>query len=117
MSDNHATTGDEVTPAWLHDRLMAQIEPELMLANAEVVEEMYRRSGETPEQQAARMKQYEAAYLQYEAALQRLTEAQLEQYKAERSQERVEAAEASQAHDRAELAALEDELTNPEADA
>lgn len=48
------------------DLLMAEIEPELLLANIPVLDSRY--AAETPEDHAARMERYAAAYKKFDAA-------------------------------------------------
>jgi hypothetical protein len=49
----------------LYDLIMADIEPDLLLANIPTLDQKYQ--GETPEEHAARMKRYEAAYKKFDA--------------------------------------------------
>ena len=60
-------TGDVTMPSGdeIYDALMADIEPDLITTNLPHLDEKY--AGETPEQKAARMARYEAAYARYDA--------------------------------------------------
>jgi esterase/lipase len=49
----------------LYDLIMADIEPDLLLANIPTLDQKY--TGETPEEHAARMKRYEASYKKFDA--------------------------------------------------
>jgi hypothetical protein len=51
---------------------MSRIEPELMIQNAALVEEMYRRNSETEEQRKKRLERYEVAFERFDEALLRL---------------------------------------------
>ncbi len=50
----------------IYDLLMAEIEPELLLANIPVLDARY--AAETPEEHVARMERYAAAYKKFDAA-------------------------------------------------
>ena len=49
----------------LYDLIMADIEPDLLLANIPNLDAKY--AGETPEEHTARMKRYEASYKKFDA--------------------------------------------------
>ena len=51
----------------LYDALMVDIEPDLLLANIPLLDERY--AGETEEERRVRMKRYEEAYKEFDAAL------------------------------------------------
>jgi|SRR3989338_3784397 len=91
MPKQTAPNADAVTPEWLHDEIMSRVEPELMLCNAILVEEVYRRNKETAEQKKLRMARYQKAYDQYEILLRAMREAQFQKFKARRKADREQA--------------------------
>ncbi len=56
-----------LTPQWLYDELMSRIEPDLVSNQLPLLDQKY--AGETEEEHAARMEQYAAAYVVFDACL------------------------------------------------
>ncbi|TSC79004.1 MAG: hypothetical protein G01um101425_850 [Candidatus Peregrinibacteria bacterium Gr01-1014_25] len=66
QSGVHADLANDELAKQLYDILMADIEPDLLLANIPALDAQY--AGETPEEHEARMKRYETAYKKFDAA-------------------------------------------------
>ncbi len=65
-----ATAHPYLSPEWLYDTLMGQIEPDLMLGNIPGLAKKY--AGETAEHKKMREKQYELALMLYDDCLSEL---------------------------------------------
>lgn len=54
-------TADPLSPQWIYDTLMEQIEPDLTSANIQRADELYPE--ETPDEKTARYERYELAFI------------------------------------------------------
>lgn len=65
-----ATAHPYLSPEWLYDTLMGQIEPDLMIANIDTLDEKY--AGESEDHRKMRAAAYELAFLLYDDCLSEL---------------------------------------------
>ncbi len=63
-------THEYLSPEWLYDTLMGHIEPDLMIANIDTLDEKY--AGESEDHRKMREARYELAFLLYDDCLSEL---------------------------------------------